>query len=55
MTIDKDKAPQPSINDLPEPQSADAASDKIKGGRARSDPTESGDVTNNGSVGGDQG
>jgi hypothetical protein len=52
---DKDKTAKPAINDLPEPASADSAADKIKGGRMRSDPTESGDVTQNGTSGGDQG
>ena len=52
---DKDKTTKPAINDLPEPASADSAADKIKGGRPNTNPTESGDVTQNGTSGGDQG
>ncbi len=55
MTIDKDKKPQPSITDLPEPASADTTADKVKGGRMNLRATESGDVTQDGSRGGDQG
>ena len=52
MSIDKDKTPQAKISDLPEPATKEREADKVKGGRMA---TESGDVTQDGSRGGDTG
>lgn len=52
MSADKDKAPQSKIADLPEPATAAREADKVKGGRMATEP---GDVTQDGSRGGDTG
>ena len=52
MSIDKDKTPHAKISDLPEPATKEREADKVKGGRMA---TESGDVTQDGSRGGDTG
>jgi hypothetical protein len=55
MTTEKEKTPQSKIADLPEPSSSQREADKVKGGRMRNNPTESDNVTQDGTSGGDQG
>lgn len=55
MSTEKDKTPQAKITDLPEPKTADRQADQVKGGRMKMNATEAGDVTQDGSAGGDTG
>jgi hypothetical protein len=55
MSTEKESKPQSKISDLPEPANAQRDADMVKGGRMSSNPTESGDVTQNGTSGGDTG
>ena len=52
MSTEKDKSSQAKITDLPEPATKQREAEKVKGGRMA---TESGDVTQDGSRGGDTG
>ena len=52
MSTEKESKPQATIKDLPEPAKATRDAEQVKGGRMA---TESGDVTQNGQVGGDTG
>jgi hypothetical protein len=55
MSTEKESKPQSKISDLPESANAQRDADLVKGGRMRNNVTETGDVTQDGTAGGDTG